>query len=751
MTPRPSLTLICRLLALTTTSSIALVAQPVSAQDLTTPTSPLPAADVPAPKSDEEISFAADQLSYDDDSQIVLASGNVQLVRQGNRLRADKIVWNRKTGKVDASGNVTVVNPEGDIAYGDAIEVTDSLKDGVVENMLLVLQRGGRLAAAKGSRTNGIYTLNRAAYSPCAVEDSEGCPKEPTWQITAVEVVYTPDRQRVKYKGARIELFGLPLIPLPGLSHPVGEQGGTGILVPDIRYDRVNGLEFSLPYYIKLGENRDLTVTPYIYSDTAPMVQANYRHLTGRGAYQVTGYATYGSRIPTSEMATGIQQKDIRGYLDFSGKFQLTPEWSVTGSARSASDRTFLRRYDISRDDRLRSTLQAERITQNSYLSIAGWATQTLRTNDRQGQVPIALPVIDYRLRLDDPVLGGVVQFQANSLAITRTDGQDTQRAFAGAEWNLRRITSWGQELTLTGYLRGDVYHSGQNLLTSTVSYRGNPGWETRGIAAGALDVRWPFIGEAFGGTQRIAPRVQVVAAPKLANLSVPNEDARAVELEDSNLFALNRFPGYDRFEDSSRVTYGLEYQLDRPNLSVNANIGQSYRLSSRRNILPDGTGLSENVSDIVGRATVRYKDFLAVTYRFRLDKDSLAARRNEIDATIGTNRTYAKIGYLRLNRDITGTLEDLRDREEVRLAARIQLARYWSVFGSTVVDLTSAKEDPLSLADGYEPVRHRLGVAYADDCLDFSLTWRRDYQAQGDARSGSTFLLRLAFRNLGI
>ena len=34
---------------------------------------------------------------------------------------------------------------------------------------------------------------------------------------------------------------------------------------------------------------------------------------------------------------------------------------------------------------------------------------QTLRTGDPQGQTPIALPVIDYRLRLADPLLGGQV------------------------------------------------------------------------------------------------------------------------------------------------------------------------------------------------------------------------------------------------------------------------------------------------------------------------------------------------------
>ena len=56
---------------------------------------------------------------------------------------------------------------------------------------------------------------------------------------------------------------------------------------------------------------------------------------------------------------------------------------------------------------------------------------------------------------------------------------------------------------------------------------------------------------------------------PPTPNLEIPNEDARPIDLEDSNLFALNRFPGYDRWEDSSRITYGRDWSLDRPNLSI--------------------------------------------------------------------------------------------------------------------------------------------------------------------------------------
>ncbi|MBA3730206.1 MAG: LPS-assembly protein LptD, partial [Sphingomonas sp.] len=116
----------------------------------------------------------------------------------------------------------------------------------------------------------------------------------------------------------------------------------------------------------------------------------------------------------------------------------------------------------------------------------------------------------------------------------------------------------------------------------------------------------------------------------------------------------------------------------------------------------------------------------------------------------VGTEQTYAQIGYLRLNRDISAAVEDLRDKEELRFAGRLKFARYWSLFGATVLDLTGRDEDPLSLADGFEPVRQRLGIAYEDECLELGLSWRRDYERIGDFRKGSTFALRIALKGLG-
>ncbi|TCU61228.1 LPS-assembly protein [Novosphingobium sp. PhB57] len=727
------------------------------AQDVSRPvdTGPIEGAPAAPPASTDDnvpIAFEADTVEYDQNDEFVTATGNVVLRKDRQSVRADKVTWNRKTGQIIGNGNVRMVDQDGNQLYTESVELTDELKTGMMENLLLVMRQGGRLAASKGERiANGDVVLQHAAYTGCAVENDEGCPKKPTWRVVAKTVVYSETQNRVRFSDARLELFGLVQLPLLGLS--VSTNGGavSGFLVPDLRSSPSNGIEVAQSYYWKLAENRDLTGSLHAYTKAAPMASFQYRALTDIGAYQITGYATSSNRIPiNSSNPDPNRERAFRGYIFANGKFQLDENWSITASIRRATDRTFVRRYDISRDDRLRSSIEVERIDQDSYFSFSGYATQTLQSSRDQGQIPVAFPVLDYRHRFDESLLGGKIETQVNTLGITRVDGQDTQRAFASTQWSLRKLTGMGQEVTLTGLVRGDVYHSDENELSTTALYRGQSGWEGRGIALAAVDVKWPLVGQVFGGSQVLTPRVQLVATPRIKNLAIPNEDSRAIELEDSNLFALNRFPGYDRFEDGVRFTYGFDWMFERPRWRIKSTIGQSIRLSNKPSILPDGTGLASKTSDIVGRTEVRYRNFFNIIHRYRVDKDTLAVRRNEFDISLGNNQTYLELGYTKLNRDISMDIEDLKDREEVRAAGRVAFANYWSVFGSASVNLTDQNEDPIYGSDGFQPLRSRLGMAYEDDCLQISFTWRRDYVTFGDARKGNSFQLGFALKNIG-
>lgn len=702
-----------------------------------------------APTGENQVvTFSADTVTYDNNTDVVTATGEVRMNREGNYLAADVVTWDRKSGQVYAKGNVVMTTPQGDKLVGDNVQLTDTMESGVVNNLLVVLENGARIAATRGTRVNSVNTFYNAIYSPCPVTNAKGCPKTPGWSITAAKVIDDPNSTRIRFEGGRFQIFGINIPLLPVFLVAKGTDGASGFLVPEFSLSSRNGFQIAEPYHFQIAPHRDLTVTPRIFTAVLPAIDLKYRELNSLGAFQVGGFATYGKVDNSSLIPNPDTPNTFRGYFDSNGRWQLDPYWSITESLRVASDKTVTRRYDITYDDRLRNTINVERISPDSYVSIAGWFFQGLRADDVEKQIPIALPLIDARFRMSD-ILGGKLEIQGNSLAVTRIEGQDTQRAFASAEWDLRKLTPWGQEVTFTIYGRGDVYHTDDAQDTTVALYSGTNGWHTRVIGAAAVDVKWPFIGPAFGGIQTLVPRVQVVVTPPTPNLDIPNEDARAVELQDSNLFALNRFPGYDRWEDASRITYGVDWSLQRKNLSIESTIGQDYRFGRLPEIFPEGTGLTGRVSDIVGRTSVRYGRFVEITHRYRVDKSSFAVRRNDIDLTIGSAQTYAQVGYTKLDRNIDPSIEDLLNHEELRVAARILFRKYWSIFGTTMIDLTNKREDPTSLSNGFQFVRNRIGILYSDDCLELGLTWRRDYEVIGTFKKGSTFALHIALKGV--
>jgi len=125
---------------------------------------------------DQTVDFSADQVIYDSDADVVTATGEVRMRREGQYLAAERVTWNRKTDEVRAQGSVVLLTPQGDKLVGQDAVLTNEMHDAAISNLMVVLENGGRVAAERGSRRGDITTLENAIYSPCPVTTDTGCP-----------------------------------------------------------------------------------------------------------------------------------------------------------------------------------------------------------------------------------------------------------------------------------------------------------------------------------------------------------------------------------------------------------------------------------------------------------------------------------------------------------------------------------------------------------------------------------------------
>ena len=135
--------------------------------NITLPTKVVVSAELKNSKSNLKLS--ADQLTHDQETGIVIASGNVVIRHNGYILLADLVRYNQNTNKVIAEQNVQITGLDGTVLHIDKVELNDDLKEGFIKNVRLILEDGSRLAAKNGERIEGNKTvLNYAVYSPCA-------------------------------------------------------------------------------------------------------------------------------------------------------------------------------------------------------------------------------------------------------------------------------------------------------------------------------------------------------------------------------------------------------------------------------------------------------------------------------------------------------------------------------------------------------------------------------------------------------
>lgn len=68
---------------------------------------------------------------------------------------------------------------------------------------------------------------------------------------------------------------------------------------------------------------------------------------------------------------------------------------------------------------------------------------------------------------------------------------------------------------------------------------------------------------------------------------------------------------------------------------------------ATKNTLFPQGSGLSDQVSDVVARATFSPTSWLNLTYRTRLDHNSLATRMADAIATVGVPEFTVTGGYI--------------------------------------------------------------------------------------------------------
>jgi len=636
----------------------------------------------------------AKEIVYDNDRNTIAASGDVQMNYQGRTLQADRVTYDRNTGRVFAEGNARLTDANGTVATGDRFELTDDFRSGFIDSLRVVqttVEQGRplttRFSAPRAERAEGeTTTFERGTYTAC--EPCKDNPERPPlWQVKAAKIIHNNSERTIYYEDATLELLGIPVAYLPYFWTPDPTvKRKTGFLAPRYVFSNTLGYGGSVPFFWAIAPNYDLTISPTILSRQGLLGQVEWRHRLETGAYNIRA-AGINQLDPEAFLPSpyGAGDRDFRGSLETSGEFFINQNWRWGWDIALVSDKWFLTNYRI-RSESLSnyyvkesiSTLYLQGQGDRSFFDARGYYFKTLSTYDWQKQQPVVAPVIDYNKRFTPPTIGGEFALDVNVTSLSREAAQfdplspgnttyfgiartctvfdpssclvrgisgSTSRASVTASWRREFIDPIGQVWTPFAYLRADNFwiapdfngYQNPELANFTDA---DDDYLFRAMPAVGLEYRYPFIASlGTSGQQILEPIAQIVARPNETRIgSLPNEDAQSLVFDDTSLFDWDKFSGYDRVEGGVRANVGLQYTVTgADDFYANVLFGQSYQIAGRNSFRQGDlanvgldSGLESRASDYVGRFQISPNANFALVSRGRFDQEDFSLNRFE-------------------------------------------------------------------------------------------------------------------------
>lgn len=699
-------------------------------------------------RADEEpIQLTADQVVHDRDLGIVTAAGKVEIVHEGRTLTADSISYNLKQDVMAASGSVTLIDPSGDVTFTEYFEITGDFKNGIAQEIRVLLADHSRIAALSAQRIGGERTeFNRAVYTAC--EPCRSDPKRtPIWAAKAERVAHNQSEKTIEYRDAWIELGGVPIMYTPYLSHPdptVKRQ--TGFLAPTAGLNSTLGASVTVPYFWAISETEDLTVSPrFFFPQTSTTKRAGLEDADTTIMKSVLLAAQHrwvgnGGETKTTASLTGDRNSgDMRGHIDAKGQFDLNRTWRTGYQLQRTSSDNYSSLYGMRfESDRpwLTTRPYLEGFGRRNYALAEGFSFQGQRNTDDPGHAPMVLPHAMYSYIGDPGWRGSFWTVDSDVLAYTRSEGTDAQRLSMESAWNLPWTTRFGELYLLRASLRGDGYHA-NDLDTTAGAQSATSG---RAVPQVSLNWRMPFTSSTSGMAQTLEPMGMIAAGPNGNNPSkIPNEDSLSFALDENNVLRPNRLVGLDRVEGGARGGYGLRW-LGYPahGGTMMAQLAQGWR-NHADSTFSRNSGFTENFSDYVGRVGFTPNANLTLDSRARLDKDTGELRSNVSSLSMGPQALRGTVTYawVDVSRSEEGILYPKRQYVSYSLSSA--LSQFWQLRGTTNFDLT----------DSGGNLGWTTDLTYNDECFAFVTRMRRFNTTDEALLSGFDVTLNLVFKTL--
>lgn len=674
---------------------------------------------LPLPAAAQDAAMLIADRVFLDGRETVIAEGRVEALRDGVRLQAQRIVYHQATGRLEITGPITLTEASGRaVVLADSAALDEDLRNGLVRGARMMLDQQVQLAAYELDRSQGRYSqLYKATVSSCHV-CNDGEP--PLWQIRAERVIHDQQERQLYFDNARFEVKGVPVFWLPRLRLPDPTlKRATGFLIPSLNRDSRLGTGVKVPYFVTMGQSRDLTLTPFWSSNTRTL-EFRYRQAFRTGRMEINGAVSDDDLLPG----------ELRGYIQGTGRFDLPRDFKLEFDVEGTLDDAYPTEYDYLDKDRLDSQLAVRRVRRDEYIRGALTNYHTLREDEEDANIPSLIGDITYERRFFPQRVGGEIRLGAEVHSHYRYSdvdvvGRDVTRLNIDAAWLRNWTLGSGLRVETETGVAFDSFSTGQD---STL-----PATQTGAAPRLGATFRWPLKRVGPSGAVHILEPVAQIAWTGGDELLVANDESTRVEFDEGNLLSLSRFPAPDRRERGWRGAVGLNWTRYAPSgWQSRLTIGQVIREDE------DGdfhlsSGLSGKSSDLLLAGQLIGPNGLAFTAR-SIIRDRSDLTKAEARASWITPKVALGASYLWLDDDPQENRLDTIS--EWAVDGTVRLSENWLGSANWRYDLASNATAEAG-----------LGVTYINECVQMEFSASRRFTSSTIVTPSTDFSFTIGLR----
>lgn len=614
------------------------------AQDASTlllQTSPLLQEALPNEARRDAPSFVwGDRISGESNVQTVV-EGHAELRRHDTVLRADRLQLNHGTNDAQATGNVSILR-NGNRYQGPELKLNLDTYEGFFHQPTYhLLQTDGQGQAERVDfHGEDVSVAHNATYTTCKAPPGF----LPDWWVSAKQLTLDNTDETGTATGGKLYFKGVPLLAAPYLSFPISEKRKSGLLPPTINLTNISGLELTLPYYWNIAPDLDATLYPTLMTKRGIDLGGELRYLRPTANGQVSAAVLPGDKLSGSTR-WGTSAQHLQTLDGTALGLQGT---GLKVNLNRVSDDHYWRDFPRATKALTQRLLPNDVVLSGRWGEVgatAGLYTwQTLQDSsapivapyDRVPQLDLNWGRLNQRVGslegLDWSLTGQFTRFTTNRApTVTATQADVNGSRLLGIAQVSRTWQTPGWYIRPKGQLHLSQYQVDL------------PMWDgrraaSRSVPTLSLDSGLVYERETHWWgrdlVQTLEPRAFYVRTPYRDQNTLPNYDSGAKDFNVGTAWTENVFGGNDRIADTHALTLGASSRLIDPVTGAEAarfGIAQRLRFTDQNVVLPGGAAVTDRLSDILLGTTLNWTPQWAFEGSLQYNPDTRRSQRTTV------------------------------------------------------------------------------------------------------------------------